>query len=352
MGPFVPGLEVARTYWLDLVAPIVDPVLPESRRAAALFGEGSEVLGFDTGQSTDHGWGPRVFVLTDDLDAATARALHDRVDRALPESFRGFPTRFPARDGEPPRHQVHFTTLRDAFVSRIGADPRRPLGASDWLRAPTQQLRGCTAGAVFEDASGALSAARRRLAWYPDDVWLYVLACQWHRVAQEEAFVGRCGQVGDELGASVVASRLVRDLMRLCFLVERVYAPYSKWLGTAFARLPCGAGLVAPMQAVLHAEDRHAREPALTVVLESVASLFNGLGLFVPIEPTVRPFYRRPFVVLGADRFAQACMTRTPLRRRGWIGAIDQFVDSMDVLSHPETVRTVTASTYADPPAR
>lgn len=28
------------------------------------------------------------------------------------------------------------------------------------------------------------------------------------------------------------------------FLLEREYAPYSKWLGTAFSRLPCGAELI------------------------------------------------------------------------------------------------------------
>jgi hypothetical protein len=346
---FVSGLELARAYWSEIVAPVLDPVLPKPRRAAALFGEGSEVLGFDTEQSTVHAWGPRVFVLVDELDREEEREFYDRVDRALPETFRGFPTRYPGRDGAPVRHQVRFSTFADAFESRIGVDPSQPLRAVDWLRAPTQQLRACTAGAVFEDASGALAAARRRLAWYPDDAWIYVLACQWQRVAQEEAFVGRCGQVGDELGAGVVATRLVRDLMRLCFLIERVYAPYSKWLGTAFARLRCGAELGMPMRTVLHATDSRAREAAFTVVAESIATMFNGLGLVPPIEPTVRQFYRRPFVVLGAERFAEACIARTSLRRFGWIGAVDQFVDNTDVLSYPARVRTVTASVYADP---
>jgi hypothetical protein len=70
------------------------------------------------------------------------------------------------------------------------------------------------------------------------DVWRYVLACQWQRVSQEEAFVGRCGEVGDELGSAVTCARLVRDLMRLTLLMARRYPPYGKWLGSAFARLP------------------------------------------------------------------------------------------------------------------
>jgi hypothetical protein len=55
--------------------------------------------------------------------------------------------------------------------------------------------------------------------------------------SQEEPFVARTGDVGDELGSQVIAGRLVRALMQLCFLMERRYAPYSKWFGTGFSRL-------------------------------------------------------------------------------------------------------------------
>ena len=35
----------------------------------------------------------------------------------------------------------------------------------------------------------------------------------------------------------LTAALLVRDVMRLAFLIERQYAPYAKWFGTGFARL-------------------------------------------------------------------------------------------------------------------
>ena len=54
------------------------------------------------------------------------------------------------------------------------------------------------------------------------------------RLAQEESFPGRCGEGGDEVGSRINAARLVRDVMRMCFLLERRYAPYGKGLGTAF----------------------------------------------------------------------------------------------------------------------
>src|SRR5665213_1689397 len=107
----------------------------------------------------------------------------------------------------------------------------------DWLLTPQQRLLGVVGGAVYADDIGALRRLREDLAWYPDQVWRWLLACQWRRLAQEEAFVARAAEVGDETGSAVTSGRLVRDMMRLAMLLERRYSPYQKWLDTAFARL-------------------------------------------------------------------------------------------------------------------
>jgi hypothetical protein len=218
--------------------------------------------------------------------------------------------------------------------------------ARDWLKTPTQFLRSLTAGAVFEDGPGDMTEVRRRLRWYPDEVWMYVLACQWRRLGQEEPFVGRCGQVDDDLGSAIVGARLVRELMRLCFLIEKEYAPYSKWLGTAFARLGCGPELVPVMRAALRASEWHEREEHLTAAFETVAAKFNALGLTEPLETVARPFYNRPFLVLDSDRFVDACMAATRLSNLGFVGSIDQFADSTDVASYPTRVAQVTESMW------
>ncbi len=335
----MPGVELARSYWFEVVAPIVDHVVPAAERAAALIGYGSDVLGFDTEQSTDHGWGPRVFLFVRDEVGADARTqLVQRIDDELPDTFRGYPTRFVGRDNQPARHQVMVTSVGDLFGAWLGVDPRGEVTAASWLRVPTQELRSLVGGAVFEDGFGELSAVRAALTWYPDEVWRYALACQWHRLAQEEAFAGRCAQVGDDLGSAVVAARLVRDLMKLCFLVAREYAPYSKWLGTAFARLACGTELAPVLRGALAASEWSEREQHLGAAFEAVARRFNALGIVEPLDPTVRPFYVRPFTVLDSDRFALACLESTPLRELGWPGAIDQFVDSTDVVAYPPRI--------------
>ena len=341
MPAFVPGIELAHDYWFDVVAPILDPYLPRAERAAALLAEGSEVLGFDTEQSTDHGWGPKVFVFADGLDRARApRADHRWSNRRSPDTFRGYPTRYPRRDDAPVRHQVLFTSVAEEFDRRLGCDPRAPMqreSTGSAFRRSTSARSPRARCSRTDQARSPRHAAT--LTWYPDAVWLYVLGCQWQRIAQEEAFAGRCAQVGDDTGSAVVTARLVRDVMRLGFLIEREYAPYSKWLGTAFARLRCGPELLPDMQAALRAPDWPARERALTALMPKIAERFNALGVVPAIDPTVRPYFKRPFLVLGSGRFADTCYAAIDdpdvARLPQGVGAIDQWVDNTDVLRVP-----------------
>jgi hypothetical protein len=60
---------------------------------------------------------------------------------------------------------------------------------------------------VYRDGDGELGALRQRLAYFPQDVWLYKIACQWVRVGREQAFVGRCGDVGDDVGSRIITAR-------------------------------------------------------------------------------------------------------------------------------------------------
>jgi len=59
-----------------------------------------------------------------------------------------------------------------------------------------------------------------KLEYYPHDLWLYLLSNQWRRISQEVAFMGRCGQVGDELGSRIVASRIMEKYNRPSILLS------------------------------------------------------------------------------------------------------------------------------------
>jgi hypothetical protein len=62
MPSFVPGLELSRNFYHELVRPILDVDFPGLLYSAALLGRGSEVLGFDDEMSTDHDWKLRVLL--------------------------------------------------------------------------------------------------------------------------------------------------------------------------------------------------------------------------------------------------------------------------------------------------
>jgi hypothetical protein len=216
----------------------------------------------------------------------------------------------------------------------------------DWLTTPQQRLLEVTAGAVFHDGLGELEPLRRSLAWYPEDMWLWLLACQWRRLDQEEAFVGRTAEVGDELGSRILAARLARDLTRLCFLLERRYAPYSKWLGSAFAQLEAAAEVGPPLERAVTAATFAEREEALVEAFELVAARHHALGITAAVDPTVRLFHNRPFRVLGSGRLVDACLAKLSdgwLRSLPLVGGIDQIADSADVLSDPGVVRRLRA---------
>jgi hypothetical protein len=342
---FVPGLDLARDFYAAAVRPLLHEEFPRLEYAAALLGPGSDVAGFDTERSTDHDWGPRLQVYLADGDAERhAASITAMLAGRLPGEFRGYPVRFPVTrepDGTA-RHRVEVAGLGGRLTGWLGFDPRASVTLLDWLATPTQRLAELTTGEVFHDGPGELTRARENTAWYPDDVWRYVLACQWQRVDQEEPFPGRCAEAGDDLGSRIVTARLARDLMRLCLLMHRRYPPYSKWLGTAFARLPGGAGLAASLTAAISADGYQARERHLTEAMEAIAARHNQLRLTPPLDTRTRRFYDRPYQVLGAARFAAALresITDPQVSQLPRAGAVDEFIDSTDAAGDPSFLR-------------
>jgi hypothetical protein len=350
LPPFLPGLTLSRMLY-EAVAPVLAETAPGVPYAAGLLGPGSDVLGFDTEQSRDHAWGPRLMIFLRDADWAAAPAMDAALRLALPETIGGYTidmawNHSPA--GPPPGgagrdHRVTFHTVARFFRDHLGVDATRPLAPAEWLLLPEQLLRSVTGGAVFHDEPGELTAARARLAYYPDELWLYLMAGQWARIAEEEAFVGRTAQAGDELGSRLVAARLVRDIMRLSFLQARTYAPYIKWLGTAFNRLAVAARLEPLLLETLAATEWRARERPLLAALSVVAQQHNALEVTEPLPIAPRPFYDRPFEVIHAGDFADALRLRISdpevAALPPYWGGADQWIDSTAVLSYPERLQ-------------
>jgi hypothetical protein len=359
MPQFIQGLELCEGFYLDAVKPIMQKHF-DLAYAAALIGSGSEVLGFDTEISSDHHWGPRVMMFLKPDDVSTYKeAISKRLSEELPRSYKGYPTSFSAPNAQehgvqlldysqngPINHRVEVSSLEAFFDEYLGFDITEDIHALDWLSFPGQKLRTINAGRVFHDDIG-LEAARQRFAFYPEDVWLYLLACGWTRIEQEEHLMGRAGSVGDEVGAGIIAARLVRDLMNLCFLMERQYAPYPKWFGTAFKQLESAQTLEPIFRSVLSSDSWQERESHLIPAYEFVAALHNSLKITDVMPAKVRSFHDRPFSVISMGDYSKAICARIAesktasaeiknLLVKPLIGSVEQFCDSTDILSNAE----------------
>ncbi|MGH7870104.1 MAG: DUF4037 domain-containing protein [Candidatus Dormibacteraceae bacterium] len=340
---FIPGRILSRQFYQAVVSPLLSINFPSLPIAAALLGPGSDVLGYDDQISTDHDWGPRLQLFIREQDLEQQAHLKKLLEEQLPETFARFPVdRCSDSAGEgllPTKVQlgVRVTTLSE-FVSWIlGIDPQRPIDAEDWLTFPSQALLSLTVGPVHHDGIGNLTSLRQKLAWYPADIWRYLLACGWQRIGQEEHLMPRAGLVGDELGSAIIGSRLVGDIMQLSFLLERRYAPYPKWFGTAFAQLPIAAQLLPTLTRIQHADSWQERGAALGEVLPRLAKMQNQLGLCEALPEEMTPFHNRPFHVIKGELFAQMLIgsitgpTVKQITERHLIGSIDQFSDSTDL---------------------
>ena len=344
MPQFIPGLTLSEAFYHEAVRPILDTQFPGLAHAAALVGWGSDVLGYDDAQSTDHYWGPRCYIFLSERDrVAYVNEIGRALSENLPDTFRDYPTNFEGEyEGDVRRmkprtaggiaHQIYIESVENFFGWYLGCQPFAEITHAEWMTFSEHKLLGVTGGRVFLDELGTLIEVRRKFAYYPHEVWLCLMAAQWLKFAEEEAFVGRCGQTGDELGSAVIAARQVRILMRLCFLQERRYAPYSKWLGKAFAQLDCAAALSPVLPKVLTSATWPERERHLAEAYEYVARKHNALAVTPPLAPETRNYYERPFRVLHAERFAEAlhaALSDEQLKHpRFGKGSVNQWVDS------------------------
>jgi hypothetical protein len=349
---FMPGLMLAEDFFKEAVEPILESYYPGLRYSAALIGSGSEVLGLDDEISSDHHWGPRVMLFLNPKDYEFKRdAIKNVLSEELPVVFRGYSTSFSEPNPEDNNvqimqiaapghinHRVETHTKAGYFAGYLNIDITGDLRPVDWLTLPQHKLRSVMAGRVFRDDIG-LEETRARFSWYPDDVWRYILASVWMRIGQEEHLMGRAGSVGDENGSAIIGARLVRDIMVLAFLMEKVYPPYAKWFGTAFLQLKSAHRLSLALTGALHSSSWEEREDALCKAYEVLADIHNSLGITERLSTKVSRFFDRPFKVIQGEKFAKAILERIkdpaimPLTKHSLIGNIDTISDNTDLLA-------------------
>ena len=347
MSTFQKGIDLCESFFDEVARPILAAEFPTLRYSAGLIGYGSDVLGFDDPMSTDHMWGPRfqLFLPIDDF-GVTSTQIAEVFSARLPYRYKGYSVHFgppdPLDGGTRVREEIQsgrvdplieYHTPTSFFQEYLGWDPNTDVTNEHWLTIPEQRLLGATSGKFFRDDLG-IDRVRCKLTYYPHDTWLWLMASQWKMIAEEEPFTGRCGFVGDDTGSRIVAARQVQRLMRLAFLMERHYAPYSKWLGTAFRHLSIAPRLTPLFEQVLNASQWEDRDEFLGRSYSVLAEQHNALNLteFLSVETT--HFFNRPFHVISAQRFTTALQNiiEDPwLRSLPPIGSVSQLTDAVPV---------------------
>src|SRR5215216_3545540 len=168
MRDFIPALELNELFYNEVVAPVLKLTIQNIQYSAALIGWGSDVLGFDDAQSTDHNWGLRfqLFLSMEDAEKYSM-SINNALDEQLPAEFHGHPTAFEIMVNEDQRakarsmkHNINLETIEGFFAWYLGCNPYEEITVADWLTFPEHKLLAVTSGRVFYDGLGELESIR------------------------------------------------------------------------------------------------------------------------------------------------------------------------------------------------
>jgi hypothetical protein len=238
--------------------------------------------------------------------------MREMFSHELPLKYCGFPTNqfqgcwgMEEIEKGPVNHWIEIETVQSFFNRDVDWDCKNPPGLHEWLSFTEQGLCELTSGEIFHDGIGEITVARKWISYYPDEIWSFKMWCLWSAIAEEDAFVGRCNDLEDSIGERLITCRIVNKLMKLCFLLERRYYPYSKWFGTAFKKLDCGQRLLIVINRIMQANDFTERNDALCDLFQEVGKMHNRLGITKSIDTHIINYHERPYTGMDPEPFCE-----------------------------------------------
>lgn len=340
---FIPGMTLNESFYHDVVRPLMIKHFPDLKYSAGLVGHGSDVIGFDSPTSMDHNWGPHLHIFLSEHDfVAFKHKVDEMLRKNLPYTYKGFSTNFAEGDkyrvavpkfkksGEV-NHIFEFWTPQSFFMHYLGFDIRRKPSFRDWLLFPQQALLEVTVGKMFHDDLGVIEL-RRSFSYYPDDIWKYMLSVQWGKIRDHIQFQARSGEEGDALGAYVNTARSVHLIMFMCFLLERKYASYDKWFGTAFNNwLPCAEKMRPLLLEIMEEKNWVKRQDLLSKAYQELGKMCNKLKLTKPISTKIVEYFGRGYSYVDVWEFEEKVFNtieNEQLKEMKFkMGNIDQFIN-------------------------
>lgn len=274
------GIDLSREFFSTIVLPKVRKDWPQvaDRMGCGIFGNGSDAAGLDDEISRDHHWGPRTQILLPHAMFTECRREFERyLDQALPHDYRGFPVLRV-------RQTASGVTVESMveFFRKFTGFARAPRRLESWFQCTEADLFHATNGEVWHDPTRALTRRRQGFAYYPEIVWKKKVAdwCMFLTGRDAAYNVHRCYRRGDWISAHIFLGQALKRALELCFLLNRSYAPYTKWLHRLFLRLPTLATEVDPhLQRAKDDPDWHQRVMALVGICRIYARRLHEMGL-------------------------------------------------------------------------
>lgn len=235
----IKGLELSRGYFEEYGLPMLNSQFPELMPylAAGLFGSGSECFGFDDEYSKDHDFEPGFCLMLPGEDVVDRRRafLLERAYAKLPKEYKGYSRGLVSPVGGARQGVIR---LGDFFLEKTGS-PEGILTPDQWLRVPEQSLAEAVNGEVYFDHYGALTAARKRLSYFPEDIRKKKLAGHLLLMAQAGQYnYRRCLSHKETAAAQLAVMEFTQSTIEVIFLLNRSYRPFYKWSFRALRQLP------------------------------------------------------------------------------------------------------------------
>ena len=273
------GLELSERFYLAYGEPMLRKEFPDLLKlvAAGLIGAGSECFGYDDELSHDHDFeaGFCLFLPDESLvDRKQAFAL-ERAYAKLPRDFEGV-TRPPLNPVGGNRHGV--LRISEFLKQKTGREDGK-LSLCEWFFVPEQSLLEVTNGKLFCDPLGEMTAARERLAYFPEDVRKKKLAGKLLLAAQSGQYnYARCVARGESAAAQLALSEFVQSILHVIFLLNRCYLPYYKWSFRALRELPMLSESEEKLEYLISSKNTPDEFLVKTKIIEEIAqSIANEL---------------------------------------------------------------------------
>ncbi len=262
------GLELCERYYNQYGKDMIHNKFPEYEHmiAVGMVGEGSECFGFDDEYSRDHDWGPGFCMwLSDDLYHEIGKSLQRAYDE-LPKSLDGY-ERFTTKQGS---HRTGVFCIQDFYQKFIPSWTRNK--EMDWQNTEEDNLATVTNGKVFRDDLGEFSKVRENLlSYYPDTIWKKKLGISLIQMAKSGQYnFGRMKKRNDYVTAQIYLAEYFKWTMQSVYLLNRVYAPYEKWLLKGIQNL----SILPEVGDILRAiSDMELKDERIEMTIEIIAQL-------------------------------------------------------------------------------